>query len=140
MSKFKTEIILISLGIFIIYSFFDYKKRISELENFGVETVAKTTKISGSKGGPIIHYIFVSNNKDYIGSCPIDKTSENKIHHFYKLIYSRRNPKINKINLEEEITDTSKITKAGFKKHTKVRKYDLNGNFIFEKDTLFFRR
>ena len=115
MSKFKTEIILISLGIFIIYSFFDYKKRISVLENFGVETVAKTTKISESKGRPIIHYIFVSNNKDYIGSCRIDKTSENKIHHFYKLIYSKRNPKINKINLEEEITDTSKSQKQVLK-------------------------
>ena len=141
MSKVKSSTIgFILIGIWIIYGVFQYGKIEKELEEYGIETVAKTTKFTGKSKGPYIDYAFVVNNKDYVDDSPRNKTPNEKVKHFYKLIYSAKNPKINKIYLEEEITDTSKIMKAGFKKYTKVRKYDFNGNFLFEKDTLYFRR
>jgi len=141
MSKIKISTIgFILIAIWIIYIFFNLKESERELEKHGIETVAKTTKFSGTKGGPTVDYIFVVNNKEYLGNSPRNKTPYEKVKRFYKLVYSEKNPEINKIYLEEEITDTSKIMKAGFKKQTKVRKYDSNGNFLFEKDTLYFRR
>ncbi len=140
MNRIKSVTIgLIIIGTVIIYSEFQIDKEKQELKKFSEETVAKTISFSGSKSGKLIHYLFSLNNKDYQGSCLIKKSNA-KLGCFYKLSYSSRDPKINKIYMDKEITDTTLIMKAGFKKYTKINKYDVNGNFLYTKDTLYFRR
>jgi len=141
MNKIKgSTIIFVLLGIWIIISIFQIGKTDKELEKYGVETVAKTTRFVGKSKSPYVDYIFVVNGKEYLDDSPREKKPYEKVKHFYKLVYSSRNPKINKIYMEKEITDTTLIMKAGFRKFTKTNVYDSNGNFLYFKDTLYFRR
>ena len=136
----------ISIGLLVLINFIPFEdKEEKELNQYGIETTGKVIKfkIVNPSEGPIreyLDYIFVADGRDYIYDVSREEYPNVKKGSFYKLVYSSKNPKINKIHLEEEITDSTLIMKAGFKKHTKIRKYDFNGNFLFEKDTLFFRR
>lgn len=141
MNKIKgSTIIFILVGIWIVISIMQIGKTDKELEKYGIETVAKTTRFVGKGKRPYVDYIFVVNGKEILDDCPRDVKPSEKVKHFYKLVYSSRDPKINKIYMDKEITDTTLIMKAGFKKHTKINKYDVNGNFLYTKDTLYFRR
>lgn len=137
----------ISIGLLVLINFIPFEdKEEKELNEYGIETIGKAIKfkIINPRGSgnskEYIDYIFVADGRDYIYDASKEKYPNVKKGSFYKLVYSSKNPKINKIHLEEEITDSTLIMKAGFKKHTKIRKYDFNGNFLFEKDTLYFRR
>ena len=141
MNKIKgSTIIFILVGIWIVISIMQIGKTDKELEKYGVETVAKTTRFVGKSKQPYVDYIFVVDGKEYLDDSPREKKPYEKVKHFYKLIYSSRNPKINKIYMDKEIIDTTLIMKAGFKKYTKINKYDLYGNFLYTKDTLYFKR
>jgi hypothetical protein len=137
----------ISIILLILINIFPLKNNNEEeLSQHGIETAGKVINFKtinprgSSSPKQYLDYIFAVNEKDYINEMSREKYPNVKKGSFYKIIYSSKDPKINKIILDEEITDTSKIIEAGFEKHTKVRKYDFNGNFLFEKDTLFFRR
>jgi hypothetical protein len=137
----------ISIGLLILVNIFPLEdKKEKELNQYGIETVGKVInfKTKNRKGSSpsikYLDYIFAVNVKDYIIETSREKYPKVKKGSFYKIIYSSKDSKTSKIYLDEEITDSTLIMKAGFKKHTKVRKYDFNGNFLSEKDTLFFRR
>ena len=76
----------------------------------------------------------------YVGRISRDKNPYIKINNFYKIEYSSKNPHINKLIVDEEITDSVKIINAGYQKKTKFYKYDNFGNFLKEIDTLYYER
>ena len=145
--KVSVYIGFISIALLILINLFPFEdKNENELNKYGVETLGKIInfKIINPRGSSppkeYLDYIFVTNGKDYIYDESREEYSNVKKGSFYKLVYSSRNPKINKIYLNEEITDTTLIIKAGFKKYTKINKYDVYGNFLYTKDTLYFKR
>ena len=105
------------------------------------KTVGKINRIdTKGKGGSSFVYSFFIDNKMYVGRIDRDKNPYVKINEFYEIEYSSKNPHINKMILDEEITDSVKIMKAGYQKKTKFYKYDNFGNFLKEIDTLYFER
>ena len=57
---------------------------------------------------------FIDGNSNFSDS-PRDNNGE-KIGEFFKVVYSSKNPEVSRIYLDEKITDTTLILKAGFSK------------------------
>jgi hypothetical protein len=143
--KYKDDInfilFLIIIGLGIGYITYDSSKKNEELEKFKQKTVGKINRIdTKGKGVSSFVYSFFIDNKMYVGRIDRDKNPYIKINDFYEIEYSAKNPHINKIILDEEITDSVKIMNAGYQKRTKFYKYDNFGNFLKEIDTLYFER
>ena len=143
--KYKDDInfilFLIVIGLGIGYITYDNSKKNEELEKFKQKTVGKINRIdTKGKGVSSFVYSFFIDNKMYVGRIDRDKNPYIKINDFYEIEYSAKNPHINKIILDEEITDSVKIMNAGYQKRTKFYKYDNFGNFLKEIDTLYFER
>lgn len=143
--KYKDDInfilFLIVIGLGIGYITYDNSKKNEELEKFKQKTVGKINRIdTKGKGGSSFVYSFFIDNKMYVGRIDRDKNPYVKINEFYEIEYSSKNPHINKLIVDEEITDSIKIMNAGYQKKTKFYKYDNFGNFLKEIDTLYFER
>jgi hypothetical protein len=106
----------LAFSIVIIWLFYNlyhgyiYNKEINE---FGVSTVGKITKLKVASKRPYLDYRYNINGKRVFSDTPIGIDSA-KIGEFYKVIYSSKNPEVTRIYLEEKITDIVAILKAGF--------------------------
>lgn len=137
----KFFIVLTIIGIILAYLTYHSNQKNNELEKFKQTTVGKINRIDyGNKGGSSFVYSFFIENKMYVGRISRDKNPYIKINNFYKIEYSSKNPHINKLIMDEEVTDSVKIMNADYQKKTKFYKYDNFGNFLKEIDTLYFER
>lgn len=137
----KFFIVLTIIGVILAYLTYNSNQQNNELGKFKQTTVGKINRIDyGNKGGSSFVYSFFIENKMYVGRISRDKNPNVKVNDFYKIEYSSKNPHINKMILDEEITDSIKIMNAGYQKKTKFNKYDNFGNFLKEIDTLYFER
>ena len=133
--EIKTAILVIASILLFIwgYSFLkgkdlftDYKTLYAEYDN--VEdlsasapvtinglTIGKVTNLKGASKRPGIDYSFNVSGKKVFSDSPVSINSI-KEGEFYKVVYSSKNPEICRIYLDEKITDTALILKAGFSK------------------------
>ena len=107
--------VLILVLIWILYIFYQGNNYDNEIKEFGVFTIGKVTKLKGASKKPGIDYRFNVNGKRVFSDSPISVKSIKK-GEFFKVIYSSKNPEICRIYLDEKITDTTLILKAGFSK------------------------
>ncbi len=80
------------------------------------DTIGRTIEYSFRDGfSDCIEYVYIINNHKY-KNCETPHYNKNyKMKKFYKVVYQKSNPKISELFLNEEITDTMLIKKAGFK-------------------------
>lgn len=111
--KFLYTMIFI-LIFWVIFNYFKIELDSNERNKFKLESVSKVTSFKGASRSKFLNFIYLVNNKWikedwYCGSHPKMKVGE-----FYKIIYSSKDPKNVEIFLDEKITDTLAILKAGF--------------------------
>jgi hypothetical protein len=112
-TKYFNYIAFALVVIWIIYNLYEGNKYDDEIEKNGVETIGRITKFKGAGSRPYLRFRFYANNKLFGSDSPRDDKGE-KIGDFFKVIYSSKNPEICRIYLDEKITDTTLILKAGF--------------------------
>lgn len=118
-SKNKIYFILCVIA-FVIYAcidafFFNYNFDKS-IEEYKYSTIAKVVDFEHfSKGSSYTEYIYFYNNKTYTISDKIGNKNEDYVGKYFVVDISSKNPNHSKIYLDQEITDTSEIIKAGFK-------------------------
>jgi hypothetical protein len=101
------------LALWLSYNFYYGYNYNKELEEFGIVTIGKITKFKGAAKSPYLNFKFFIDGNSYGSDSPRDNNGE-KIGQFYKVIYSSKNPEICRIYLDEPVTDTISILKAGF--------------------------
>ncbi|AYN03742.1 hypothetical protein EAG11_05800 [Flavobacterium sp. 140616W15] len=83
-------------------------------QNFAF-TIGKVYKYSGYGGNEdFLVFKYYVNNIEFIGNKRRDYEMDSPLKKFYKIKYSKVKPEISEMYLTEEITDSSKIVKAGF--------------------------
>jgi hypothetical protein len=112
-TKYFNYIAFALVVFWIIYNLYEGNKYDQEIEKNGLETIGRITKFKGVGGRPYLRFGFYAKNKLFGSDSPRDYKGE-KIGEFFKVIYSTKNPKVNRIYLDEKITDTILILKAGF--------------------------
>lgn len=125
MFKFKKNyidvfgILLLIFVVYYTYKSFEERHYLSDEVEY---TIAKTTKFSGRGGSKRnVNYIFYVNGQKYERAYKRDYKNKSPLDRFYIVKYSTKKPKINQIDLTQEITDTLKIREAGFKNFGKKR-------------------
>jgi hypothetical protein len=111
--KYFNYSVLILVLIWILYVFYEGRNYDNEIKEFGVSTVGKVINLKGASKRPYIDYRFNVNGKRIFSETPVSDELL-KRGEFYKVIYSSKNPKICRIYLDEPVTDTTLILKAGF--------------------------
>lgn len=111
--KYFNYSVLILVLIWIVYNLYEGNNYDNEIEKYGKTTVGKVTKFKGAGRRAYLRYQYYVNNNSFGSDAPRDEKGE-KIGQFYKVIYSTKNPKICRIYLDEPVTDTTLILKAGF--------------------------
>lgn len=118
-SKYEKYLILFLVAIIIygIIQAFIYNNNFDKsIEEHKYTTVAKIIKFKYfSKGRSETHIEYYFKSKPYEIIKEIGRNTENKVNKYYVLDLSTENPKYSKIYLDQEITDTLEIIKAGFK-------------------------
>ncbi len=112
-TKYFNYIAFALVFFWIMYNLYEGNKYDQEIEKNGLETIGRITKFKGVGGRPYLRFGFYAKNKLFGSDSPRDDKGE-KIEEFFKVIYSTKNPKVNRIYLDEKITDTILILKAGF--------------------------
>ena len=112
-TKYFNYIAFALVVIWILYIFYQGNNYDNEIKEFGVFTIGKVTKLKGASKKPGIDYRFNVNGKRVFSDSPVSVKSI-KIGEFFKVIYSAKNPEVCRIYLDEKITDTTLILKAGF--------------------------
>ncbi len=94
------------------YYGYNYNKGLKET---GIVTVGKITEFKGATKSPCLNFKFFIDGNSNFSDSPRDNNGE-RIGEFFKVIYSSKNPEVCRIYLDEKITDTTLILKAGFSK------------------------
>ncbi|MGQ7947143.1 hypothetical protein [Flavobacterium sp. WC2509] len=110
------NLILVIVGVIILYyvnkSYVTSKYLKSDYEF----TIGKTLDFTGAGGNKgFISYSYYVNNKKYMSDVRRKYKNDSQLHNFYKVKYSKVKPEISEMYLDEEITDSAEIVKAGFK-------------------------
>jgi hypothetical protein len=109
----KNKPMLFVIGVIIIilvYHAINKYKRYS----YGINSVAKVCQIKSTGKTYYVQYIYFIDNKKYTSKNQMGFKNKGRLGDFYKIIYSSKNPKNVEIFLDEKITDTTLILKAGF--------------------------
>ena len=121
MNKQKVVVVItVCLGLLILMLLYRFKTK-SISEN-GIRTIARVTGFDGGHktSGPAILYTYHVNGKRYKGGKYIEDVSIHKFS-FYAVQYSSERPSWSEILLDQPITDTVEIKKAGFSLPKKKR-------------------
>jgi YbbR domain-containing protein len=107
-------IILIIVIIFAIINYLKVELDRNERENFKIESISKVYEFKGASRSKFLNFVYFFENKKYKDDWYCGSHPKVKVGEFYKIIYSSKNPKNVEIFLDEKITDTVAILKAGF--------------------------
>lgn len=114
--KNKNIQLFIGMGIILIFVLFNsvrLRKNEKKINETGLSTVGKVIDkdFTGKMFG--IKYSYFVNSKYYTG---VKQTNgaKNYMYKFYIIKYVKENPEISEIYLNEEVTDSIEIVKAGF--------------------------
>ncbi|WP_026726382.1 hypothetical protein [Flavobacterium sasangense] len=116
--KNNKRLVYIIIGLcamWILYNFYYGHIYNKELKKFEITTVGKITKFKGAAKSPYLNFIFFIDGKFHSSDSHRDNNGE-KIGEFFKVVYSSKNLEVSRIYLDEKITDTTLILKAGFSK------------------------
>lgn len=114
----KNKLIYVIIGFVVILLFYHgFNKSARVL--YGTESVAKLHKIKSTGKTYYVEFIYFVNDEKYVSENQMGFQKKGSVGDYYKIIYSSKNPKNVEIFLDERITDTFLIKKAGF---------DINGN------------
>ena len=105
--------VFILVLIWILYIIYKGENYDNEIKKFGISTIGKVTNLKGASKRPGIDYRFNVSGKKVFSDSPVSINSI-KEGEFYKVVYSSKNPEMCRIYLDEKITDTALILKAGF--------------------------
>ena len=108
-------IVIVIFVLWLIYNFYHGYNHNKELKESGIVTVGKITEFKGAAKGLYLNFKFFIDGKSNFSDSPRDNNGE-KIGEFFKVVYSSKNPEVSRIYLDEKITDTTLILKAGFSK------------------------
>ncbi|MBE9575489.1 hypothetical protein [Flavobacterium proteolyticum] len=114
-TKYFNYIAFALVVIWIMYNLYEGNNYDNEIEKNGITTVGKVTKFKGAGRRAYLRYQYYVNNNLFGSDAPRDEKGE-KIGQFFKVIYSNKKPEVCRIYLDEKITDTTLILKAGFSK------------------------
>lgn len=115
----KKEKIVGSIGI-LIFIFFAYfinnsqkniETRITENK---YETICKVFKFESRRSFTHVYYYYYYNNLRYERWDNTDLTEEDVLNKYFRVNLSTQNPKDSKILLDQEVTNSTEIVKAGF--------------------------
>lgn len=111
-SKF-VKIFIASFGlIIIVYAIWSFIDREKNIEENKFETIAKVIDFKSNRSFSNYSYEYTFKNKTYKDYD--DFEGEKCINRYFKVVISTKNPHYSKIYLDQEITDTLEIIKAGF--------------------------
>jgi hypothetical protein len=110
--QFNNSVLVLVL-IWLVYILYEGNNYDKEIKEFGVFTIGKVTNLKGASKRPGIDYSFNVSGKKVFSDSPVSINSI-KEGEFYKVVYSSKNPEVCRIYLDEKITDTALILKAGF--------------------------
>ena len=108
-------IVIVIFVLWLIYNFYHGYNHNKELKESGIVTVGKITEFKGAAKGLYLNFKFFIDGNSNFSDSPRDNNGE-KIGEFFKVVYSSKNPEVSRIYLDEKITDTTLILKAGFSK------------------------
>jgi hypothetical protein len=108
-------IVIVIFVLWLIYNFYHGYNYNKELKESGIVTVGKITEFKGAAKGLYLNFKFFIDGNSNFSDSPRDNNGE-KIGEFFKVVYSSKNPEVSRIYLDEKITDTTLILKAGFSK------------------------
>lgn len=111
------KLITVSLCfILIAYAIWSTNEREKDIEKNKYETIAKVIDFKSNRSFDNYSFVYNYKNKVYEDYDDLDYfEEENCIGRYYKVAVSIKNPHYSKIYLDQEITDTLEIIKAGFK-------------------------
>ncbi|UOK41601.1 MULTISPECIES: hypothetical protein [Flavobacterium] len=120
---------LLIIAILIIISVIDQNEIEKEIEENEYETVCKISEISKNRNATHIKYYYFYNGEKYTSSEIDNSVSQQYSFRFFKVKISNKKPNFSRIQLNEEIGDTTKILNAGFKHIVKNKaEYNYNNN------------
>jgi hypothetical protein len=106
-------IVIVIFVLWLSYNFYYGYNYNKELKETRIVTVGKITEFKGAAKSPCLNFIFFIDGNSNFSDSPRDNNGE-RIGEFFKVIYSSKNPEVCRIYLDEKITDTTLILKAGF--------------------------
>jgi len=110
----KTPTLIIGGGFILFFIYSEYTSNYN-LKKYSKVSVAKVVGISRSGSANFIDYVYYINKKKYEDSQYLrNKCGKCKIGKYFKLEYSYKDPKINKLIFNQEINDSIMISEAGF--------------------------
>jgi hypothetical protein len=81
---------------------------------YGIESIAKLYNIKSTGKTYYVQYFYYVDNIKYTSENQMGFQNKGKKGNFYKIVYSSKNSKNVEIYLDEPVTDTISILKAGF--------------------------
>lgn len=122
---FPVSIIIILIAI----SIRDQYEMEYEIAKNEYETISKVSEISRTRNGTRINYYYFYNGEKYTSSENYDYSNQNHSFKFFKVKISSDKPNCSRIQLNEEIRDTTMLINAGFKHIVKTKaEYDYKTN------------
>jgi hypothetical protein len=80
----------------------------------GIESIAKLYNIKSTGKTYYVQYVYYIGNIEHKSENQMGFLNKGKRGNFYKIVYYSKNPKNVEIFLDEPVTDTTLILKAGF--------------------------
>lgn len=115
--KIFVAIVLIAAITMITVAIRDTEKRKKSIEIFKFKNIAQVYDFKSNKQFQGYYYTYYYENEKFAKSEDInDFSRENCIGKFYYMNLSTENPNYSQILLDQEVTDTAEILKAGFTK------------------------
>lgn len=82
-------------------------------EKYGIETICYTTKYSVNSKQKSVIFIFYIDGKKNFGERLVGN-QEIHLNKYYRMIYSKIDPKKTRVDFKKEVKDSMSIKKAGF--------------------------
>lgn len=118
----RTEKILgtlccVTIVILTLYSNKYQKEKKSMIDKYRYITVAKVDEIKPEKSFTVARFYFYYDGIKYESSEHIDDLGNRYMNRYFKVEFSTENPEYSNIFLDQEVTDSTEIVKAGLKYH-----------------------
>ena len=113
--KISASIFFISISLLVYFAFNSQKNKNKIIDKNRFSTVAKIYEIKSKRSFIYARYYFYFNNEKHFSGEYVDNDKRYIINKYYRVELSTVETKYSRIYLDNEITDSSDIIKAGFK-------------------------
>lgn len=116
LKKFSFPIFGVMVFALVIYFSQKHKNQVfNQIEANKESGIAKVVFIKEGRDFSSAHYLYYYKGNGYESNIYLEDNGNQNLNKYYRIDFSSENPKLAKIYLNQEVTDTTEIINAGFK-------------------------